>query len=732
MKKLILISFLCLCAFYSVNAQYKLDENFSSATFPPTGWSIGPAIAEDSGLPVWTRSAANGYALTGTGSAFCNFYSWSGATNASDSLISPIFTSASASDTLTFDHAYRTYQTEVDDLKIYVSSNGGATWALLIDLPGGPTVGTGMVTAAASTTNFTAPTGVQWLTKKYVVGAGVNRIKFQVTTAYGNNLFVDNVKVGVPPSVDAAVTSIALSGNFYTTSGSGSAVSQGTVKNNSFSPATFSVKRTISPGGYTDTQIISGLAGNTSQTVTFAPFNYTSNTNYTVRDSIILAGDTNPSNDTLTAFFRFNTPKNTAIFNLDSRSKDSIVAHLNLLGLSNTYDILTAFPGIGLNNWRTVIVLIGSSATWAANLRDSLKAYLDGASDPSNKKSMIIFGNDLGYVNDPRQSPAAAPADTVFYRQYLHAQYWADAWTTLFPLSDSTIKGTSSPFSSVSAQRVNDPFPDCISPAYWNTGSGTLTPAFIPVTESGNGDSCTAVAFSGQYYNVFYGSNVYSSYVPTVTGLMTPQGGILQAIKGFIEINLGALPVELASFNSTVDNRNIKLNWTTNSEQNNSGFDIERKLVSGNVWSRIANVPGAGNSNIVRNYSYADNNLGTGRFNYRLKQIDFNGNYHYYDLSNEVVVGIPVRFNLAQNYPNPFNPSTKINYDLPFDSKVAIKLFDLTGREVASLVNSVQTAGYYTVSFNASSLSSGIYFYQISADGGNQNFVKTMKMVLVK
>lgn len=89
---------------------------------------------------------------------------------------------------------------------------------------------------------------------------------------------------------------------------------------------------------------------------------------------------------------------------------------------------------------------------------------------------------------------------------------------------------------------------------------------------------------------------------------------------------------------------------------------------------------------------------------------------------------LPKEYSLNQNYPNPFNPSTKINYDLPFDGRVSIKIFDMTGREVASLVNEFKTAGYYTADFNASALSSGVYFYTISAD----NFTATKKMILVK
>lgn len=192
------------------------------------------------------------------------------------------------------------------------------------------------------------------------------------------------------------------------------------------------------------------------------------------------------------------------------------------------------------------------------------------------------------------------------------------------------------------------------------------------------------------------------------------------------------LPVELSSFTSNLDARNVSLNWSTASELNNSGFDIERKLVEATSWSKIGNVSGHGTSNTVNNYQYEDRNLQSGKYNYRLKQIDVNGNFKYYQLSSFVEVGVPGKFALSQNYPNPFNPSTKINYDLPFDSRVAIKIFDITGKEVASVLNQTLTAGYYTANFNASNLASGVYFYQINAEGGNQSFVKTLKMILIK
>jgi hypothetical protein len=94
---------------------------------------------------------------------------------------------------------------------------------------------------------------------------------------------------------------------------------------------------------------------------------------------------------------------------------------------------------------------------------------------------------------------------------------------------------------------------------------------------------------------------------------------------------------------------------------------------------------------------------------------------------------LPGQYSIEQNYPNPFNPTTKINYDLPFDSKVSIKIFDMTGKEVATVINSLQTAGYHTVQFNGANLASGVYFYSIIAESGTDaKFVSTKKMILVK
>jgi hypothetical protein len=190
------------------------------------------------------------------------------------------------------------------------------------------------------------------------------------------------------------------------------------------------------------------------------------------------------------------------------------------------------------------------------------------------------------------------------------------------------------------------------------------------------------------------------------------------------------LPVMLASFTSVVTGQNIKLNWVTALEQNNSGFDIERKTLTGN-FAKVGFLQGHGTVTIPTNYSFEDKNLQTGKYSYRLKQIDNNGNFEYHNLSGTVEIGIPAKFNLSQNYPNPFNPVTKINFDLPKDANVKITVFDISGREIRTLVKEFKTAGYYTVQFDASGISSGVYFYRLMTDGDIKSVI-TKKLVLVK
>ena len=191
------------------------------------------------------------------------------------------------------------------------------------------------------------------------------------------------------------------------------------------------------------------------------------------------------------------------------------------------------------------------------------------------------------------------------------------------------------------------------------------------------------------------------------------------------------LPVTLSSFTYKVNSRNVTLMWKTESEENNSGFEIQRSAVSiqPSEWEKAGFVSGKGTKGTPTDYAFEDKKLDAGKYNYRLKQIDFNGNFHFYELEGEVEVGVPAKFDISQNYPNPFNPTTKIDFALPVDSKVSLLIYDISGREISRLLNNeFIKANYYTVSFNGSSLSSGVYFYRILTD----KYTMTKKMVLVK
>lgn len=187
------------------------------------------------------------------------------------------------------------------------------------------------------------------------------------------------------------------------------------------------------------------------------------------------------------------------------------------------------------------------------------------------------------------------------------------------------------------------------------------------------------------------------------------------------------LPVELANFVSAVSGNEVTLSWTTLKEINNTGFDIERKLTASNDWTRAGFVEGKGTVTGPNDYSFTET-VNSGKYNYRLKQIDVNGNFEYFNLSNEVVVGIPESYSLSQNYPNPFNPSTRINYSVKEEGNVNIVLYNIYGKEVATIFNGNRTAGFYNVRFDASGLSSGVYFYRIISG----NFTDTKRMTLVK
>jgi len=203
-------------------------------------------------------------------------------------------------------------------------------------------------------------------------------------------------------------------------------------------------------------------------------------------------------------------------------------------------------------------------------------------------------------------------------------------------------------------------------------------------------------------------------------------------------ISTGLFPIELITFTANVLDDKISLNWQTATEVNNYGFEIERVIIKDSQltgivdnWVNIGFVEGHGNSNSIKEYSFIDEPILSGKYLYRLKQIDNGGKFVYLsNISVETgsVLSSPKEYTLSQNYPNPFNPGTAISYQLSENSFVTLKVFDMAGNEVAVLINEMQNIGTYNIPFDASKLSSGVYFYQLRAG----EFVSRKKMILMK
>ena len=221
---------------------------------------------------------------------------------------------------------------------------------------------------------------------------------------------------------------------------------------------------------------------------------------------------------------------------------------------------------------------------------------------------------------------------------------------------------------------------------------------FDMVSDSNGASLAWAATFNGE-------QDVYYSYIADTT----------------------IVPVELVSFSASVAANVVTLSWSTATELNNHGFEIERSLEK-NYWSTIGFREGKGTTSELQQYSYSDilSDIASTILYYRLKQVNYDGSFEYSDIV-EVEIA-PSAFSLSQNYPNPFNPSTIINYQLPINSFVTLKVYDVLGNEVETLIDEEKPAGEYEIEFRVPEIGSGVYFYTLRAG----EFVQCKKMLLLK
>ncbi|MDP3830117.1 MAG: T9SS type A sorting domain-containing protein, partial [Ignavibacteriaceae bacterium] len=234
-----------------------------------------------------------------------------------------------------------------------------------------------------------------------------------------------------------------------------------------------------------------------------------------------------------------------------------------------------------------------------------------------------------------------------------------------------------------------------------------------------NGNTLIAKSTSGYLFEVNQAGNTVWSY---------NRGGEIARTQRYPYSYSGvsALPVELTSFNANLVDGKIELSWITNSEINNNGFEIYRSQ-DAIQFDKIGFISGRGTDTDINSYSFLDAPISNGKYYYKLKQIDFDGNFEYSNLV-EVEFYNEMDFALLQNYPNPFNPNTTIEFILPVAEIVVLKIYNLLGSEVETLLSEYREAGRHSITFNASNLSSGVYLYRLSSGKS----VQSKQMILVK
>lgn len=191
-------------------------------------------------------------------------------------------------------------------------------------------------------------------------------------------------------------------------------------------------------------------------------------------------------------------------------------------------------------------------------------------------------------------------------------------------------------------------------------------------------------------------------------------------------------PVELSLFTAHLNANQVNLVWKTESESNNFGFDVERRMNSESKFKKIGFISGNGTTMEPQEYKFVDENIEKGTYYYRLKQIDFDAKFEY-SSTIKIVVDIPEEYKLLQNYPNPFNPKTTIVYNLAAACHVKLTIYDVTGREIQKVVDKMQEAGHYEVEWSAQnsqkqSIAGGMYYYKLETP----DFTQFRKMLLLK
>jgi len=625
-----------------------LIQDFEGTTYPPTGWTLSGTTG------IWGRNTqCSGYGV-GTASSRAYFY---GVSSGSQNLNTSTFTATTAGDSLKFDHAYATYITEDDQLRISTSSNGGTNWTQLVLLHGG--VSGELVTAPPTTSNF-VPTAAQWGTKRYSLPVGTNALQFTGITAYGNNLYLDNIKVVRPGSTGYEVYVIG-SDAFY-------------------------IYHSTNLGATWDT--INHLNNSQIWTSTW----YSMDKNGSALVAVGSSGLTNRSTNGGSNWTNYNTWILAGTF----------------------YDVWAEY-----NNTR--VIAVGSGSNDTKGLRSTNGGTTWTAMDISTSKyfrSIYMVNNNTGYI--------AGSSGGMFKTTNGGAN-----WDSLpFPSSSALIyevdfvnanTGWASSSSSPYLWKTTD------GGSTWNTQTGPTTSTYCVdmvdantgwfVGSSGNVRKTTDGGANWVAQTSNYSSTLYSVVMLNAnSGYLCGNSGTLRkTTNGGTDWDTVATPYSATQYSMDWFNMmngilvGSSTGYTCKTSDGGANWSIETTSGSTMYNVHMSSPDSAWACGSIQGlYKWAKAPQGVANWN------------------NEV----PAVYTLSQNYPNPFNPTTTIKFGIPKAGNVSLKVYDITGRLVQTLLNNAPlNAGTVTYNFNGSNLASGVYFYTLIVDN---NKIDTKKMVLVK
>jgi Outer membrane protein Omp28/Secretion system C-terminal sorting domain len=627
MKKLVLLVFALTVIYSNVSALY-IWQDFDNPSFPPRGWTISTTNPFN-----WDWSIrASGYG-SGYGSARANFND--ALAGLTFDLMTPVFTASGAGDSLGFDHAYTCYTTENDQLKIWYSINGGTSWTELITLNGGAS---GPLKTAPVTAIPFVPLSSQWATKKYALPTGTNMIKFTAISAIGNNLFLDNIKIGNPYSNDVGATGFKRYVRTYTTGNIDTPKVY--VRNFGSTTQSFNVALTISPGTYNNTQAVTSLAPGQMVLVNFPQWTAGTAGAYTFKAISGLAGDQNTSNDTvINTYYVSSNPRNVAI-----EYCTGTWCQWCPCGETAMHELEVYYPN-------TVFL-----------------AYHGGS---TSEPYYNFNGNNIISLLGMNAYPTGTCDRLIYSNAYFGASGFVE-----YPF----MRYMNSPEAPVKIGIVNQSF---------NASTGLLNVNL----------NMTALAnLTGQFK---------INYVITEDNLVYPQTGNTYCAGSSTFVHNWV--VRNMVNNAAGENLNSGGTWT-NGQVINKSFSttLPSTWISSNCKLKI--------------FVYKD---GSPLYLAEVQQaiqtpITATG------VNNEET--IPTKFELGQNYPNPFNPVTNVKFSIPKDGHASLRIYDITGKLVATYLDEYVKAGHYNAEFDGSELSSGTYFYTLKSE----NFMETKKMILLK